>query len=140
MCTGSQPACDRTAVSRSGTIDPADADTRRRCLAPARSSSATKASPGDFESFIRDELGAHLLRPDRRDEPARHGKLAHTRQRIESIIDTLKRQLSLEDHGGRTLAGAYARVAARLLAMATAIWHNHKTNVPVKRSLIAYDH
>jgi hypothetical protein len=85
----------------------------------------------DFESFIRDELGAHLLRPDRRDEPVRHGKLAHTRQRIESIIDTLKGQLSLEDHGGRTPAGVYTRVAARLLAIATAIWHNPR---PTPRS------
>jgi hypothetical protein len=40
-------------------------------------------------------------------------------------------------HGGRILAGVYTRVAARLLALAAAIWHN---DAPVKRSLIAYDH
>lgn len=62
------------------------------------------------------------------------------RQWIEAIFDTLKGQLTLEDHGGRTLPGVYARVAARLLALATAIWHNCKTNAPVERSLIAYDH
>ena len=41
---------------------------------------------------------------------------------------------------GRTLAGVYARVAARLLALAAAIWHNWATGAPVKRSLTAYDH
>lgn len=94
----------------------------------------------EFETFIRDDFGAHLLRPDRRNETPRHGKLARTRQWIEAIFDTLKGQLTLEEHGGRTLPGVYARVAARLLALATAIWHNWKTNAPVKRSLIAYDH
>lgn len=94
----------------------------------------------DFEAFIRQDLGAHLIRPDRKDEPARFGKLARYRQWIEAVIDTLKGQLTLEDHGGRTLAGVYARVAARLLAMAAGIWHNWRTGAPIKRSLIAYDH
>lgn len=94
----------------------------------------------DFEAFVRDDLGAHLLRPDRRNETTRHGKFARVRQWIEAIFDTLKGQLTLEEHGGRNLPGVYARVAARLLAMATAIWHNWKTDAPVKRSLIAYDH
>ncbi|HEU0089686.1 MAG TPA: IS982 family transposase, partial [Pseudonocardiaceae bacterium] len=43
-------------------------------------------------------------------------------------------------HGGRTPAGAIARVAQRLLALAAVIWHNWKINAPVKHSLIAYDH
>jgi hypothetical protein len=43
-------------------------------------------------------------------------------------------------HGGRILAGVYTRVAARLLALAAAIWHNWHNDAPVKRSLIAYDH
>ncbi|MDQ0867333.1 hypothetical protein QF036_004984 [Arthrobacter globiformis] len=38
------------------------------------------------------------------------------------------------------MAGVYARVAARLLALAAGIWHNWRINVPRKRSLIAYDH
>ncbi|MDQ8708116.1 DUF255 domain-containing protein, partial [Streptomyces sp. LHD-70] len=38
--------------------------------------------------------------------------------------DTLKGQLSLEQHGGRTPAGVFARTGQRLLALATAIWHN----------------
>jgi hypothetical protein len=94
----------------------------------------------DFEAFVQDELDAHLLRPDRKDETTRHGNLARVRQWIEAIFDTLKGQLTLEHHAGRTLSGVYARVAARLLALAAAIWHNWKTNAPVKRSLIAYDH
>ncbi|MGF1663073.1 MAG: IS982 family transposase, partial [Kineosporiaceae bacterium] len=78
--------------------------------------------------------------PDRRGEPTRHGRLARCRQWIEAIIDTLKDQLTLEHHGGRTLAGVHARVTARLLALTAAIWHNHKISAPIKRSLIAYDH
>jgi hypothetical protein len=92
--------------------------------------------------FDRDmtELGITFIRPDRRDEPRRHGNLAPIRQRIESIINTTKTQLSLEHHGGRTPAGVMARIAQRLLALAAAIWHNWTINAPIKRSLIAYDH
>jgi Transposase DDE domain len=94
----------------------------------------------DFENYITGTLGAHLIRPDRKDETPRFGRLARCRQWIEAVIDTLKGQLTLEQHGGRTLAGVYARVAARLLALAAAIWHNWQTGAPVKRSLLAYDH
>lgn len=94
----------------------------------------------EFEAFVTDRLGAHLIRPDRKDEPLRFGKVARYRQWIEAIFDTLKGQLTLEHHGGRTLAGVYARVAARLLAMAAAIWQNWHTGATSKRSLIAYDH
>jgi hypothetical protein len=44
----------------------------------------------DFEPFVAADLGAHLIRPDRKDEPARLGKLARVRQWIEAVIDTLK--------------------------------------------------
>lgn len=93
-----------------------------------------------FETSVTDELGAHLVRPDRKDETQRFGKLGGIRQWVESVFDTLKGQLTLEDHGGRTIAGVYSRVAGRLLALATAIWHNWLTGAPNKRSLIAYDH
>jgi Transposase DDE domain len=85
-------------------------------------------------------LGAALVRPDRRDEPRRHGAVPRLRQWIESIFDTLKGQLSLEHHGGRTRAGVLVRVAQRLLALAACIWWNWQTGQPDKRSLIAYDH
>jgi hypothetical protein len=83
-----------------------------------------------------------LLRPSRADEQARYGEpmLKKVRQLIESVNDTLKGQLDLEAHGGRSYAGVAIRVAQRILAMAAAIWHNNKTGAPVTRSLIAYDH
>jgi hypothetical protein len=85
-------------------------------------------------------LGVTMLRPDRRDEKARHGNLAGVRQWIESIFDTLKGQLGLERHGGRTLQGVGTRIAQRLLALAAAVWHNWATHSDNKRSLTAYDH
>jgi len=85
-------------------------------------------------------LGIRLLRPDRRDERTRHGNLGGVRQWIESVFDSLKGQLGLERHGGRTSQGVATRIAQRLLALAAAIWHNWATNAPDKRSLIAYDH
>lgn len=98
----------------------------------------------DFEGFL-DLLGVHLVRPARRNTadrertPTEH-TLLRMRQWIEAIFDTLKGQLSLEQHGARRHAGIYARVGQRLLAMATAIWHNTITGAPSKRSLIHYDH
>jgi hypothetical protein len=62
------------------------------------------------------------------------------RRLIESVNDTLKGQLDLEDHGGRSCQGVAIRVAQRVLAMSAAIWHNHTISAPVTRSLIAYDH
>ena len=47
-----------------------------------------------------------------------------------------RRQLNLEDHGGKTPSG----VLQRILALTTAIWHNDRTGQPIKRSLLAYDH
>jgi hypothetical protein len=94
----------------------------------------------DFETFITGEVEAELIRPDRKDEKPRFGKLGRIRQWVESVFDTMKGQLTLEDHGGRTIAGVYSRVAGRLLALAAGIWHNWLTGQPNKRSLIAYDH
>jgi len=51
------------------------------------------------------------------------------RQWIESVNQTLKGQLRLEGHGGRTPAGVFTRVAQRLLAMAAGIWQNWTTGV-----------
>jgi hypothetical protein len=85
-------------------------------------------------------LEAVLVRPDRRDEPARFGTLRPVRQWIESIIDTLKGQLGLVEHGGRTVAGVHASVAQRLLALAAVVWFNWQLGAEHKRSLVAYDH
>jgi hypothetical protein len=86
--------------------------------------------------------GADLLRPSLRSQQPRRGQalLAPIRQLIESVHDTLKGQLDLELHGGRTLTGVSARVAQRILALTAAIWHNRATGQPITRSLIAYDH
>jgi hypothetical protein len=44
-----------------------------------------------FEQLVAGH-GARLIRPDRRDEPARHGSLGPVPQWIESVFDTLKGQ------------------------------------------------
>jgi hypothetical protein len=93
----------------------------------------------EFEDFVR-ELAAVLVRPDRRNERRRYGKLGWIRQRIESVNDTLKGQLGLEEHGGRTHLGVFVRVAQRLLALNAGVWHNWLIDAPEKRSLVAYDH
>lgn len=93
----------------------------------------------EFERFIRDALGAQLIRPDRRDERPRFGALGGIRQWIESINDTLKGQLSLERHGGHTPEGVWLRVCQRVLALAAGCWHNWLIGQP-GRSLTAYDH
>ena len=67
------------------------------------------------------------------------GSLGRWRQWIESTFDTLKDQLGLERHGGRTLPGVVGRVAQRL-ALAAAIWWTWEIGAPDKRSLVAYGH
>jgi Transposase DDE domain len=95
----------------------------------------------EFETFLT-EHGATLIRPARKGEKPRPGArfLKPLRQLIESVNDTLKGQLDLERHGGRTPQGVLARVLQRLLALTAAIWHNDRTGQPVLRSLTAYDH
>jgi len=95
----------------------------------------------DLEQLLAERHIA-LLRPARKKEKERWGAplLKKIRQLIESINDTLKGQLDLEQHGGRTPEGVAARVAQRLLALSASIWHNFHTGAPVTRSLIAYDH
>jgi hypothetical protein len=101
---------------------------------------ADKGFAGREFKALTDTMGLQLLRPDRKDETYRNGNLSGVRQWIESVNQTLKGQLSLEDHGARTLVGVFTRVAQRLLAMAASIWHNWTTGATHKRSLIAYDH
>jgi hypothetical protein len=83
----------------------------------------------DFETEMQD-LGAHFLRPDRKDEPRRHGSLGPVRQWIESVFWTCKGQLTLEAHGGRTLQGVCTRIALRLLALAAGLVHNQENGNP----------
>jgi hypothetical protein len=103
---------------------------------------------GDKNNFGKDfeaELTVRhlaLLRPVRKGEAPRSGQnlFKPLRQVIESVNQTLKGQLGLERHGGRTGEGILARILARILALTAAIWHNDKTGQPVMRSLVAYDH
>ena len=91
----------------------------------------------DFEHAAR-ELGALIVRPSRADEPERPPPpLGFIRQRIESIVDTLKEQLALEHHHARTPAGLLTRITARILALCAAIHLNWQTGRP-PRELVAY--
>ncbi len=95
----------------------------------------------ELETFLADH-GATLLRPAMRGEDQRPGArfLKPLRQVIESVNDTLKGQLDLERHGGRTKAGVVVRVLQRLLALTAVIWHNDRVGARPHRSLLAYDH
>jgi Transposase DDE domain len=86
--------------------------------------------------------GITLLRAARDKEEPRPGAslLKPLRQVIESINDTLKGQLDLEQHGGHTPTGVLVRILQRILALTAAIWHNDHIGAPTPRSLIAYDH
>jgi hypothetical protein len=96
----------------------------------------------EFERVLAEEYHITLLRPSRKDEPEPFGEplLKSVRQLIESVNDTLKGQLDLEQHGARSFEGVATRVAQRVLALAAVIWHNHRTAQAVSRSLTAYDH
>jgi hypothetical protein len=95
----------------------------------------------EFESFLAGH-DARLIRPAKSGDRPRPGArfLKPLRQLIESVNDTLKGQLDLERHGGRTPGGVVTRVLQRLLALTAAIWHNHHCGVAPLRSLVAYDH
>jgi hypothetical protein len=93
----------------------------------------------DFEHAAR-ELGALVVRPSRADEPERPQPPIHfIRQRIESIVETLKDELTLERHRARTADGLLSRVTARILALNAAIHLNWQTGRPA-RELVAYRH
>lgn len=88
------------------------------------------------------QRGVTMIRPAYKGEKARPGRglLRAVRQTIESVNDTYKGQLDLEQHGGRTPDGVVVRVLQRILALTAAIWHNWLTGQPIMRSLTAYDH
>ena len=98
----------------------------------------------EFERTVA-SFDANFIRPDRRDEKPRFGKLGGIRQWIESINDTLKGQLSLEDHGGHVPTGVWARVCQRILTLAAGVWHSwtlwdHGLIDTPGRHFINYDH
>ncbi len=95
----------------------------------------------EFETFLA-EHGVTLIRPAHKRDRGRVTSplLKPLRQLIESVNATLKTQLDLERHGGRTPGGVLTRVLQRLLALTAAIWHNAKTAQRPLRSLVAFDH
>lgn len=68
------------------------------------------------------------------------GEIAKARIRlvIESVFANLKRQMRLEDHLAKTIAGLVQRIAQRLLALTLGIYLNTLTGRP-PRALAAYD-
>jgi hypothetical protein len=110
------------------------AELLERVLQPGETVLCDKGFAGrEFEQHVR-TLGGVLIRPDRKDEQPRFGSLGRIRQWIESTFDTLKDQLSLERHRGRTLTGLVSRIARRLLALTAAILHNWTHTTPAANS------
>jgi hypothetical protein len=71
---------------------------------------------GPFERELAG-AGIELLRPSRKREEQRYGEpmLKTVRQLIESVDDTLKGRLDLEEHGGQSIEGVAIRIAQRVL-------------------------
>lgn len=120
----------------------ADAAARPRVDSQRQVVIADKNYYGKIFQADLDTAGIELLRPARKGEKPRPGQrfFKPLRQVIESINDTLKGQLDLEQHGGRTIAGVCTRIAQRILAMTAAIWHNDHLGHRIRRTLTAYDH
>jgi hypothetical protein len=70
--------------------------------------------------------------------PASEIAKARIRLVIESVFANLKRQMRLEDHLAKTLAGLAQRIVQRLLALTLGIYLNFLTGRP-PRALAAYD-
>jgi hypothetical protein len=83
------------------------------------------------------ELDVLIVRPRRKDEPGKGPHLAPIRQCVESIFQTMKHMLGLEDHGARELHTLRVRLAAKFLALSAAIALNHRLGRP-PRNLTAY--
>jgi hypothetical protein len=83
------------------------------------------------------ELDVLIVRPRRKDEPGKGPHLAPIRQSVESIFQTMKHMLGLEDHGARELHTLRARLATKFLALTAAIALNHRLG-RAPRNLTAY--
>ena len=123
--------CDPRAVRRLAGDCQAQRPGRVGCLRVLRRAFALVLGPEAIPGHHRARAAPGPPGPQGRGAPAR--AIGWIRQWIESVNDTLKGQLDLERHGGRTAEGVYARIAQRLLAMAVCIWHNWATAEPVKR-------
>jgi hypothetical protein len=98
---------------------------------------ADKGYAGCEFAAVAADLGATIVRPNRKDEPGQAPMISGIRQRIESIIQTTKSTLGLERHGARTLHNLRVRICVRLLALAACVTHNHQLGLP-SRQLAPY--
>lgn len=93
----------------------------------------------EFEQAV-GELQALVVRPRRADEPDRpQPQIGWIRQRIESIVQTLKDPLCLEQHLAKTPSGLSTRILARIVALCAAIHLNWQLGKP-PRELVPYRH
>src|SRR5205085_12217343 len=86
-------------------------------------------------------IDIHLVTPDKHrlgERPPCEVEKARIRLVIESVFSNLKRQMRLEHHLAKTLAGLAQRVAQRLLALTLGIFLNAQLGRP-PRALVAYD-
>jgi len=91
----------------------------------------------EFEQAV-GELRALVVRPSRADEPDRpEPAIGWIRQRIESIVQTLKDPLCLEQHLAKSPAGLSVRILARIVALCAAIHLNWQLGRP-PRELVGY--
>jgi hypothetical protein len=136
--------CAPDGTPRAATLTAADRPEREvalpllaRALRGGESVICDKGYAGsDFEHAV-SQLGATIIRPARKNEPADSIHLAPIRQRIESVFLTCKDLLNLERHGARTTRNLRARIATRLLALAACVNLNHQLGHP-PRSLATY--
>jgi Transposase DDE domain len=113
-------------------------------LAQAHADSALFADGGfwgaEYERSM-ELIGVELVTPDKHklgERPPAELAKARIRLVIESVFSNLKRQMRLEDHLAKTLAGLAQRVAQRLLALTLGIFINLLAGRPA-RALVAYD-
>jgi Transposase DDE domain len=113
-------------------------------LASAQPGSLLFADKGFWGREYGDSLeliDVELVTPERHRPGQRPpSELAKARIRlvIESVFSNLKRQMRLEDHLAKTIAGLVQRVAQRLLALTLGIYLNCLLGRP-PRALAAYD-
>jgi hypothetical protein len=98
---------------------------------------ADKGYAGAEFAAIASQLGATIVRPNRKTEPGQAPVISGLRQRVESIIQSTKGTLGLERHGARTLHNLRVRICVRLLALAACITLNHQLGRP-SRNLVPY--
>ena len=127
-------------------VGPKTGSERERALelAAAHSGSVLFADKGFWGKEYRDcmeLIDVRLITPERHrpgKRPVSEIAKARIRLVIESVFSNLKRQMRMEDHLAKTLAGLAQRIAGRLLALTLCIYLNVLAGRP-PRALAAYD-